>query len=120
MQKSISLLLIFINLTFGICHLTFAQEFILAPNDQLEIKLIGQNGSTSLAIKDLDTKQTIAPDGTLSLPLLDRITAQGQALGSFNKYLSTEFAKYIENPQVVVYLTPRHRRAGSSYLRHPA
>jgi protein involved in polysaccharide export with SLBB domain len=31
-----------------------ASEYVLAPNDQLEIKIIGQS--------DLDTKQTIAPD----------------------------------------------------------
>ena len=78
---------------------SFAEEYLLAPNDQLEIRLIGQ--------KDLDTKQTVAPDGTISLPLLGSVTAQGQTLSNYKKYLSNEFAKYIKNPQVVVYLTPR-------------
>ena len=78
---------------------SYASEYMLAPNDQLEIKIVGQ--------KDLDTKQAIAPDGTMSLPLLGRVTALGQTLGGFNNYLSAEFAKYIKNPQVVVYLTPR-------------
>jgi len=78
---------------------SYASEYMLAPNDQLEIKIVGQ--------KDLDTKQVIAPDGSVSLPLLGRVTAQGQTLTSFNAYLSAEFAKYIKNPQVVVYLIPR-------------
>jgi polysaccharide export outer membrane protein len=98
-NKSICVLLIGLNLTFVIDHLSFAADYVLAPNDQLEVKIIGQ--------KDLDTKQTIAPDGTISLPLLGRVTAQGQTLKGFNEYLSAEFAKYITRPQVVVYLTPR-------------
>jgi len=109
MKKSICLLLIilFLNSSFGIGHLlvasvvepAFASEYVLASGDQLEIRIIGQ--------RDLDTKQAVAPDGTISLPLLGRITAQNQTLKSFNNYLSTEFAKFIKNPQVVVYLTPR-------------
>jgi polysaccharide export outer membrane protein len=106
MKKAISLLLIVI------LHLTclpagrhlfigsaFALEYMLAPSDQLEVRIIGQ--------KDLDTKQMITPDGTISLPLLGRVTAQGQTLAGFNNYLSAEFAKYIKSPQVVIYLTPR-------------
>jgi len=99
MKRIISIFLIFINLTFVIGHFSFAAEYVLAPNDTLEIRVVGQ--------KDLDTKQAIAPDGTISLPLLGRVTAQGQTLSNFNKSLSAEFAQYIKNPQVVVYLTPR-------------
>jgi len=86
-------------LTPTIGQSSYATEYTLAPNDQLEIKIVGQ--------KDLDTKQSVAPDGTISLPLLGRVVAQGQTLNGFNNYLSAEFAKYIKNPQVVVYLTPR-------------
>ena len=100
MKKPICLFLIISTLLgFGISDFGFAAEYLLAPNDQLEIRLIGQ--------KDLDTKQAVAPDGTISLPLLGRVTAQGQTLKGFNNYLTAEFAKYIKNPQVVVYLTPR-------------
>lgn len=100
MKKFISVILIIIlHLTFVIGNLSFASEYILAPNDQLEIKVINH--------KDFDTKQSIAPDGSISLPLIGRITAQGQTLNSFDKYLAAEFSKYIDKPQVVVYLTPR-------------
>lgn len=86
-------------LGFGILDLGFAAEYVLAPSDQLEIRIISQ--------KDLDTKQIVAPDGTISLPLLGRVAAQGQTLSAFNNKLTSDFSKYIRNPQVIVYLTPR-------------
>lgn len=100
MNKFIRILLIIIHsLTIGNWSLAIADEYRLAPCDQLEIKIIGQN--------NLDTKQSIAPDGTISLPLLGPVTAQGQTIGGFTKYLSSQLAKYIKNPQIVIYLTPR-------------
>ena len=57
--------------------------------------------------KDLNTKQTIAPDGTISLPFLGRIEARGQTLKEFNAHLKSAFSKYVANAQVVVALTPR-------------
>lgn len=79
--------------------MSLAGEYLLAPNDTLDIKIIGK--------KDLNTKQTIAPDGTISLPFLGRVEAQGQTLKEFNRYLKSAFSKYIANAQVVVSLTPR-------------
>jgi len=76
-----------------------AFEYTLAPNDTLEIKIIGQ--------KDLDTKQAINPDGTISLPFLGRVTAAGKTLPEFETYIKTELAKYVEKAQIIVYLTPR-------------
>jgi len=81
----------------GSLAITF--EYTLAPNDLLEVKILNR--------KDMDTKQTIAPDGTIALPFLGRITAQGKTLSEFQTYLTTEFAKYVDKPQLVVYLTPR-------------
>ncbi|NQU18094.1 MAG: hypothetical protein HQ564_08535 [Candidatus Saganbacteria bacterium] len=53
MKKIISdFLIVVLNLTFVICNLSLAGEYLLAPNDTLDIKIIGK--------KDLDTKQTIA------------------------------------------------------------
>jgi hypothetical protein len=77
----------------------FASEYTLAPTDTIEIKIISR--------KDLDTKQAIAPDGSVSLPLLGHVVASGETLAEFNSYLTSEFSKYIENPLIVVYLTPR-------------
>lgn len=100
MKKSISIfLLIVFNLTFVICNLSLAGEYLLAPGDTLDVRVISK--------KDLDTKQAIAPDGTISLPFLGRVEAQGQTLKEFNSNLKSAFSKYIANAQVVVSLTPR-------------
>lgn len=79
--------------------LVIAAEYILGANDQLEIRIIGQ--------PDLDTKQTVAPDGTISLPALGRVRVEGLTLKQLDEYLTAEFTKYIEKPQVVAYLTAR-------------
>jgi len=99
MKKFICLLLItcFLIPVFQIP--IFAAEYVLAPGDTLEVKILGK--------KDLDTKQTIAPDGTISLPFLGRVEAQGQTLKEFNNNLKSAFSRYIANAQVVVFLTPR-------------
>jgi hypothetical protein len=79
--------------------LAIADEYRLAPNDTLEIKITNQ--------KNMDTKQIIAPDGSISLPILGRVTASGQTLAEFSSYLTKEFSKYVQNPQIIIYLTPR-------------
>ena len=100
MKKFIaSFLVIILSLTFVIGNLSFAFEYTLATNDLLEVKILNQ--------KDMDTKQTITPDGTIALPFLGRVQAQGKTLNEFQTYLTTEFAKYVDKPQLVVYLTPR-------------
>jgi hypothetical protein len=99
MKKSICLFLAFWLLVTGYWLPAYAVEYTLAPNDTLEIKIIGK--------KDLDTKQTIAPDGTISLPVIGRIRAEDLSLKQLDEYLTTEFSKYIEKPQIVVYLTSR-------------
>jgi len=100
MKKIISVFLIVaLNLTVILSNLAMAYEYTLAPNDLLEINVLNK--------KDLDTKQTITPDGSISLPFLGRVQAQGKTLNEFQTYLTTEFSKYIEKPQLIVYLTPR-------------
>lgn len=101
MKKAISVLLIAINLLFGLSNWDrcYAAEYILGPNDQLEINIIGQ--------PDLTTKQVVTPDGTISLPVIGRIKVAGLTLSRLDEYLSSEFAKYIEKPKIIVYLTSR-------------
>jgi polysaccharide export outer membrane protein len=99
MKKILSMFLVFTVLLPVLSSAVMAFEYTLATNDTLEIKIIGQ--------KDMDTKQTIAPDGTISLPFLGRITASGKTLPEFETYIKTELAKYIEKAQIIVYLTPR-------------
>ena len=99
MRKWVVYLVIISLLSPLIGSLAYAYEYTLATNDLLEVKILNQ--------KDMDTKQTIAPDGTIALPFLGRVQAQGKTLNEFQTYLTTEFAKYVDKPQLVVYLTPR-------------
>ena len=99
MRKLVVYLVIMSLLSPLIASVAYAFEYTLAPNDTLEVKIIGQ--------KDMDTKQTITPDGTISMPFLGRVAASGKTLTEFDAYLKAELGKYIEKPQVIVYLTPR-------------
>lgn len=99
MKRLIACLIILSLLFPFIGSIAYAFEYTLAPNDTLEVKILNQ--------KDMDTKQTIAPDGTISLPFLGRVQAQGKTLTEFQASLTTDFAKYVDKPQLVVYLTPR-------------
>ena len=99
MKKFVVYLIIASLLSPMIASFAYAFEYTLATNDLLAVKILNQ--------KDMDTKQTITPDGTIALPFLGRVQAQGKTLTEFQAYLTTEFAKYVDKPQLVVYLTPR-------------
>ncbi|MBT5855425.1 polysaccharide biosynthesis/export family protein [bacterium] len=73
--------------------------YILAPGDTLDIRFVNQ--------KKLNTKQAIAPDGSISLPMLNRVIASGLDLEAFQKTLTTNYSAYIKAPQLTVFLTPR-------------
>ena len=99
-RKTICVFLIILHsLVIGNWSLVIATEYILGPNDQLEINIIGQ--------PDLTTKQVVTPDGTISLPVIGRIKVSGLTLNQLDEYLSAEFAKYIQKPKIIVYLTAR-------------
>jgi hypothetical protein len=77
----------------------FAEDYILAPGDTLEIKVVSK--------PELNTKQTIAPDGSISIPQVGRITVNTQTLPQLDAILKKELSKYITRPQFSVFLTPR-------------
>jgi len=64
------------------------------PGDTIEVQILNK--------KELNTRQIIAPDGTISLPFIGRTKIQGQPLETIDAQLKSEFAKYIQNPTVVV------------------
>ena len=103
MKKLISIILLIAYGSLCLPAVALAEAglgvYTLAPNDILEIKILKK--------KDLDTKQTIAPDGTISMPFLGRVNARGKTLNEFEAYLKSELSRYIEKPQLIVYLTPR-------------
>jgi protein involved in polysaccharide export with SLBB domain len=104
MKKPI-LILLTLSLIFSpMLHANYS----LTIGDSLEVKIIGH--------EKLNTKQAIAPDGTISLPLLGRIKASGESLESFQTTLQKKFASYIRNPQLVMYVVPTKATVPTSNL----
>jgi protein involved in polysaccharide export with SLBB domain len=99
MKRIISIFLMVSMLFPVLSSAVLAFEYTLAPDDLLEVKILNQ--------KDMDTKQAVAPDGSISLPFLGRVQAQGKTLSEFQTYLTTELAKYVDKPQLVIYFAPR-------------
>ena len=94
------ILLIGLFLTVPVfANLATPPPYILAAGDSLDIRFVTQ--------KTLNTKQAIAPDGSISLPILNRIQASELSLTEFQETLTEAFIPYIKNPQITVFLTPR-------------
>jgi hypothetical protein len=70
--------------------------YSLSPGDTLEIKIVGHD--------ELGSKQTITPDGSISVPLLGRLDVQNKTLPELYASLTTGYGKYIKTPQVSTFL----------------
>lgn len=81
---------------FVLCFTTVIAAYSPQPGDTLDIQILNK--------KDLNTRQLVAPDGTVSLPLIGRLSVKGKSLKTIDTLLKTEFAKYIQNPVLVVQL----------------
>jgi len=81
---------------FVMCLTTAITAYSPQPGDTLDIQILNK--------KDLNTRQLVAPDGTVSLPLIGRLSVKGKSLETIDTLLKTEFAKYIQNPVLVVQL----------------
>ncbi len=64
------------------------------PGDTIEVQILNK--------KELNTRQVIAPDGTISLPFIGRTKVSGKSLDALDAQLKTEFAKYVQHPVVIV------------------
>ena len=110
MKKIISILLL--TIYTSLCFLTsgsIAKPYILAPGDILEVQILNK--------PELNTKQEIGPNGKVSLPFMDRVTVEGMSLTEFELFAKAELGKYINKPDVVVYLTPRSIYVVQHYLK---
>ena len=76
-----------------------AIDYTLSTGDKLEVRVLGQ--------AQLDTIQTIAPDGSVSLPIMGRVQASGLTLKTLQEKIKKDFAKFAPKSNVVVLLTPR-------------
>lgn len=70
------------------------EEFQLGPGDVIAIKVWRHT--------DLDMDVTIAPDGSITYPLVGRVVAAGMTYPELAETLTTAISEYYEDPQVSV------------------
>ncbi|MCX5726350.1 MAG: polysaccharide biosynthesis/export family protein [Candidatus Saganbacteria bacterium] len=88
------------------------EAYTLSPGDYLEVQILNH--------QELNTKQEIGPNGKIALPFLGRVTVAGMTLSKMELYVQTALGKYIDKPNVVVYLTPRPIYVVQHYLKTDA
>jgi len=71
-------------------------EYIIGPEDELEV-FVWRN-------PDLSKTVTVAPDGSIALPVIDEITASGLTVKELDKAITEKYCKIIKNPQVSVFI----------------
>ncbi len=74
-----------------------SQDYRIGPKDLLEISVFG--------VPDLNRKVRVSEDGKIGLPLVGEITAEGLTKSGLEKKLTELLEeKYIQNPQVTVFI----------------
>lgn len=76
-----------------------AQDLIVRPGDVLNISVLGED--------TLTRKVSVADDGTISLPLVGNLKAEGETTSGITRLLGERLAQYIKNPQVSVEIAER-------------
>lgn len=71
-------------------------EFQIGPGDRIEIKVWRHD--------DLDMDVRVAPDGTISFPLLGTVPVSGKTYSEIRDLLTSSIATYYQDPQVSVNL----------------
>jgi hypothetical protein len=99
------LLLLGCMLIFGFSSAIFA-TYSLKPGDTLDIKVVGHD--------ELNSKQVITPDGTISVPLIGRVEVHNKTLPEIDLALTNGFVKYIKTPQVATFLVPKESKVEES------
>src|SRR3989338_2600204 len=69
-------------------------DFIIGAGDVLEINVYRQ--------KDLDTKVTVPPSGTIFLPLIGEVAARGVGIRELRQKITEGYYQYLVDPQVSV------------------
>lgn len=68
--------------------------YVVGPEDVLTVVVWRE--------KDLSTDVVVRPDGRITLPLINDVVAQGLTPDALRDQLTTQFAKFVEDPSVSV------------------
>ncbi|GAB4470242.1 MAG: polysaccharide biosynthesis/export family protein [Elainellaceae cyanobacterium] len=77
--------------------LALPSDYILGPGDELAITVLGFDEYTGTRV--------IAPNGTITLPVVGVVPVAGQTIDSLTRDLTTRLNYYLVNPSVAVSLT---------------
>ena len=83
-----------------------SSNYILGPGDSLQIALIG--------IPGLDGVYSISPDGTLYIPRLRSLYAEGLTVEELRYFLTQQYKSFVRDPQV--YIRPVNYRPVKVYI----
>ena len=87
-------------------HITDYHPYILGPGDKLAVDVYG--------LADFSGTYTIGPDGTLYLPRIRNLYAEGLTTSELQIFLTDQFKAYLKNPEV--YVSPVSYRPVSIYV----
>ena len=86
----------------GIIPPSATSRFVLGPNDVIHVD-VGKNTELSQTV-------IVAPDGSVSLPLLNSVHVAGMTTDEVAQVLRSKLTDYIVNPQVTVSVVAVHSR----------
>ena len=92
---------------------TVAPNYKIAQSDVLSVSVVN--------FPNLSSPQTmVAPDGTISLPLLDQVSVSGLTQEQVKRLLTNKWRKYVINPVVTISLIQKHVQTVvlNGYLSH--
>lgn len=83
------------------------QEYRIAPNDELEINVLTNNGEKMIdpvggSATGSQLKYMVEFDGQVKLPILNRTMIAGKTIIEAEKMLEKEFSAYFNNPYVQI------------------
>jgi polysaccharide export outer membrane protein len=83
-------------LILNISLLANAQEYLIGPDDILEITVYRED--------ELYRKVRVSSDGYISFPLIGEVKAEGKSVSMLELLIEQMLRKYIKNPQVTVFI----------------
>jgi polysaccharide export outer membrane protein len=90
----------------GLGRPAFARDYVITSGDQITVKVAGEPDFGTPATKDtpaVDGKTCVVSDeGTISLPLIGKVSVIGKTEAEAKAELTTRLKKYLKNPDVSV------------------
>ncbi len=81
--------------------ITYAEEYIMSPGDQLDIYVAGHPDISSTGI-EAETNYTVRPDGKIEFPFIGVVDTTGKTVEQFTAELTNRLSEYVVKPNITV------------------